>query len=56
MAALSAALRDERDRRVTAERLLTECLRVLTPDQYKQLRKTVGGLDELGGTGHGDGG
>jgi hypothetical protein len=56
VAALTADLIRERDRRVTAERLAAECLRVLTPDQYRQLRETVKGLDELGGSGRGDGG
>jgi hypothetical protein len=49
MAPIAAELERERDRRITAEVTLIECVRLLTRDQYETLRTKCGHLDVLGG-------
>jgi hypothetical protein len=49
MAALMRERDEALDRAATAERVAIECLRVLTPEQYAELRSNAGFLDDLGG-------
>ena len=49
VAAVSAELVRVKDQLATAKALIIECLRLLTPEQYAELRQVTGDLDMLGG-------